>query len=105
LVFNLQSEFVWIKPPREAEFEVPLGARVISRDAKRVKVLDDEGNEVWISVAEMLRPMHSTSISGVEDMIVLGDLQEHAILRNLLIRYYKDLIYVSTCITSNAGVN
>lgn len=94
IVFFVQSEYVWIKPPREGEFEVPLGARVISRDARRVKVLDDEGHETWIALSEMLRSMHSTSISGVEDMTVLGDLQEHAILRNLLLRYYKDLIYV-----------
>jgi len=42
--------------------------------------------------------MHASSVSGVDDMIQLGDLNEAGILRNLHIRYAEGKIYVSTYI-------
>ncbi len=42
--------------------------------------------------------MHISSIEGVDDMILLGDLKESAILHNLHMRYKKDNIYVNLSI-------
>lgn len=42
-----------------------------------------------------VQSMHPSCISGVDDMIQLGELSEAGILRNLLIRYYSHKIYVS----------
>ena len=43
----------------------------------------------------MVMPMHHTSAEGVEDMAVLGDLHEAAILYNIQQRYCNNKIYVS----------
>ncbi|XP_058656587.1 unconventional myosin-VIIa isoform X1 [Ammospiza caudacuta] len=79
------------------EFDVPIGAVVKLCDSGQIQVVDDEDNEHWISPqnASHIKPMHPTSIHGVEDMIRLGDLNEAGILRNLLIRYREHLIYTN----------
>ncbi|XP_077942261.1 myosin VIIAa isoform X1 [Gasterosteus aculeatus] len=93
-----QGDFVWLDLKTGREFEVPVGAVVKLCDSGQIQVQDDEGNEHWISPqnATNIKPMHPTSIHGVEDMIRLGDLNEAGILRNLLIRYREKLIYTYT---------
>ncbi|XP_068601994.1 unconventional myosin-VIIa-like [Brachionichthys hirsutus] len=94
----LPGDYVWLDLKSGGEFEVPIGAVVKLSDSGQIQVLDDEGNEHWISPqnASNIKPMHPTSIHGVEDMIRLGDLNEAGILRNLLIRYREKLIYTYT---------
>ncbi|KAI2653336.1 Unconventional myosin-VIIa [Labeo rohita] len=94
----LPGDYVWLDLKTGREFEVPVGAVVKLCDSGQIQVLDDEGNEHWISPqnATNIKPMHPTSIHGVEDMIRLGDLNEAGILRNLLIRYREHLIYTYT---------
>uniref|UniRef100_A0AAY4CZC7 Myosin VIIAa n=1 Tax=Denticeps clupeoides TaxID=299321 RepID=A0AAY4CZC7_9TELE len=97
IVFFHQGDYVWLDLKSGREFEVPIGAVVKLCDSGQIQVLDDEGNEHWISPqnATNIKPMHPTSIHGVEDMIRLGDLNEAGILRNLLIRYREHLIYTN----------
>ncbi|XP_053256571.1 unconventional myosin-X-like isoform X2 [Podarcis raffonei] len=50
----------------------------------------------WASVPrEKVLPMHRSSMEGVEDMSMLGDLHEAAILLNLHQRYQQDHIYTN----------
>ncbi|NXL35881.1 MYO7A protein, partial [Glaucidium brasilianum] len=93
-----QGDYVWMDLKTGREFDVPIGAVVKLCDSGQIQVVDDEGNEHWISPqnATHIKPMHPTSIHGVEDMIRLGDLNEAGILRNLLIRYREHLIYTYT---------
>lgn len=53
--------------------------------------------EHWIRAEDLgtLSPMHPNSAQGVDDMILLGDLNEAGMVHNLLIRYRQDKIYVS----------
>ncbi|KAM8903820.1 myosin VIIAa isoform 4-T8 [Spinachia spinachia] len=97
MVILQQGDFVWLDLKTGREFEVAVGAVVKLCDSGQIQVLDDEGNEHWISPqnASNIKPMHPTSIHGVEDMIRLGDLNEAGILRNLLIRYREKLIYTN----------
>ncbi|XP_026865148.2 myosin VIIAa [Electrophorus electricus] len=98
MVILQQGDYVWLDLKTGREFEVPIGAVVKLCDSGQIQVLDDEGSEHWISPqnATNIKPMHPTSIHGVEDMIRLGDLNEAGILRNLLIRYREHLIYTYT---------
>ncbi|XP_039557037.1 unconventional myosin-VIIa isoform X5 [Passer montanus] len=93
----LAGDYVWMDLKTGREFDVPIGAVVKLCDSGQIQVVDDEGNEHWISPqnASHIKPMHPTSIHGVEDMIRLGDLNEAGILRNLLIRYREHLIYTN----------
>ncbi|XP_069748201.1 myosin VIIAa isoform X2 [Narcine bancroftii] len=98
MVILQQGDYVWLDLKTGHEFDVPIGAVVKLCDSGQIQVVDDEGNEHWISPqnATNIKPMHPTSIHGVEDMIRLGDLNEAGILRNLLIRYRDCLIYTYT---------
>ncbi|KAL1774170.1 unconventional myosin-VIIa isoform X2 [Sigmodon hispidus] len=93
-----EGDYVWMDLKSGQEFDVPIGAVVKLCDSGQIQVVDDEGNEHWISPqnATHIKPMHPTSVHGVEDMIRLGDLNEAGILRNLLIRYRDHLIYTYT---------
>ncbi|XP_043764120.1 unconventional myosin-VIIa isoform X6 [Cervus elaphus] len=94
---HCRGDYVWMDLRSGQEFDVPIGAVVKLCDSGQIQVVDDEGNEHWISPqnATHIKPMHPTSVHGVEDMIRLGDLNEAGILRNLLIRYRDHLIYTN----------
>ncbi|XP_026051993.1 unconventional myosin-VIIa [Carassius auratus] len=98
MVILQQGDYVWLDHRTGREFGVPVGAVVKFCDSGHIQVLDDEGKEHRISLqnATNIKPMHPTSIHGVEDMIRLGDLNEAGILRNLLIRYNDRVIYTYT---------
>ena len=63
-------------------------------------LLCHDEQEKWIRPPSKVKVMHPSSVSGVADMIQLGDLNEAGILRNLLMRYRNEDIYVSEHINS-----
>ena len=40
-------------------------------------------------------PLHPSSLTAVEDMVSLGDMNNAALLHNLRLRYWQDEIFVS----------
>lgn len=91
----VKGEHVWVQPVTSGEFDIFLGAKITGIEPKRIRIKDDDDNELFISHQQVVKNMHITSVQGVEDMINLGDLQEYAILRNLHKRYTQKKIYVS----------
>ncbi|XP_077205445.1 unconventional myosin-VIIb isoform X2 [Paroedura picta] len=87
-----------MESPSSGEHNVPIGAVVKVSESGRFLIEDDEGKEHWIMArnSSAMRPMHPTSVQGVEDMIRLGDLNEAGIVHNLLIRYKEHKIYTYT---------
>ncbi|XP_076836298.1 unconventional myosin-VIIa [Brachyhypopomus gauderio] len=98
MVILQQGDYVWLDFKTRQEFDIPIGAVVKLCDSGQIQVLDDEGHEHWVCPqdAAHIKPMHPTSIQGVEDMIHLGDLNEAGILRNLFVRYNEKEIYTYT---------
>ncbi|XP_068084788.1 myosin-VIIa [Anabrus simplex] len=93
---HTSSSHVWIKPSSKDEFDVPIGVKIVTSDGKKTIVKDDDGKEFVVSSGQIIRAMHESSITGVEDMITLVDLEEYTILRNLHMRFNKDLVYTYT---------
>lgn len=96
--YHAFQDHVWLKPPGNSEFDVPIAVKVLKSAGDKIEVRDHDGNKFTTSVQNVLKPLHSTSIEGVEDMITLGELQEYTILHNLHMRYANQLIYVSICL-------
>ncbi|XP_078066252.1 unconventional myosin-VIIa-like [Mustelus asterias] len=96
--FCLQGDHVWLESNTSGEFSTSIGAVVKLSGSGKVLLLDDEGKEQWISASDInsVLPMHPTSVKGVDDMILIGDLNEAGILHNLLIRYQENVIYTYT---------
>ncbi|XP_032888155.1 unconventional myosin-VIIb [Amblyraja radiata] len=96
--FCWQGDHVWVHTSSGGEFDVPMGAEVKRLDRGKTLLLDDEGKELWIDGADThrVKHMHPTSVREIDDMICIEDLNEAGMLRNLHIRYRKDVIYTYT---------
>ncbi|XP_054452712.1 unconventional myosin-VIIa-like [Anoplopoma fimbria] len=89
-----KGEWVWV----DSKIGIPIGARVKVTPSGQRLLVDDEGKEKSLSQAQesSLRIMHPTSVEGVDDMIKLGDMTEAGLLRNLLLRHKRGIIYTYT---------
>ncbi|XP_051752922.1 unconventional myosin-VIIa isoform X2 [Ctenopharyngodon idella] len=92
MVVLRKGDYVWV----DCSDGVQIGAEVRLSDTGQLQLIDDEGKEHKIKKDNSLKPMHPTSVKGVDDMIRLGDLNEAGLLRNLLVRYKEGSIYTYT---------
>ncbi|XP_068175182.1 unconventional myosin-VIIa [Antennarius striatus] len=87
-----KGDFVWLDSGG-----LPIGAKVTVSATGQLMLIDDEGKEHRINKKTgAIRPMHPTSVQGVDDMIRLGDMNEAGLLRNLLVRHKEGIIYTYT---------
>uniref|UniRef100_A0A8C7NEA1 Myosin VIIBa n=1 Tax=Oncorhynchus mykiss TaxID=8022 RepID=A0A8C7NEA1_ONCMY len=91
MVVLRKGEWVWV----DSGQGVAIGAEVKLTDTGKLQLFDDEGKVLYLK-EEGFRPMHPTSVNGVDDMIRLGDLNEAGLLRNLLVRHKDGIIYTYT---------
>nr|XP_056706311.1 unconventional myosin-VIIb [Euleptes europaea] len=98
MVILRKGDHIWLESPSSSEYNVPIGAVVKISESGQFLLEDDEGKEHWVTARNInaVRPMHPTSVQGVEDMIRLGDLNEAGMVRNLLFRYKEHKIYTYT---------
>ena len=66
-----KGDQVWLDNTTGGEFEVPIGATVKFSDTGQIQLVDDDGDEHWVSSknASKIKIMHPTSVDGVEDMV------------------------------------
>ncbi|KAB0402783.1 hypothetical protein E2I00_005145, partial [Balaenoptera physalus] len=92
------GDHVWLNLTSADKTSVPIGGIIKETKPGKILVEDDEGKEHWIRAEDLgtLSPMHPNSAQGVDDMILLGDLNEAGMVHNLLIRYQQHKIYTYT---------
>jgi Myosin heavy chain len=88
LVLCWELSVIWVK------FRTQHSGALQNPEAGHCSVMSFLLQETTVSANLVLKPMHATSVRGVEDMITLADLQEYTILRNLHCRYKQGFIYV-----------
>ncbi|XP_067598359.1 unconventional myosin-VIIb isoform X1 [Pseudorca crassidens] len=92
------GDHVWLNFTSADKTSVPIGGIIKETKPGKILVEDDDYKEHWIRAEDLgtLSPMHPNSAQGVDDMILLGDLNEAGMVHNLLIRYRQHKIYTYT---------
>lgn len=49
LLSNIQGEWVWVKPATKDVYDLPFAAKILRTDKEKSLVLNDDGQEIWIS--------------------------------------------------------
>ena len=87
------KEFVWIKNHPIHEW---YPGKIVSKDkAKKCFQVEDENGEEFSVKENEVEWVHGDSLSGINDLIRLGDFGEGALLHNVRIRYHNNDIYTS----------
>ncbi|XP_039288094.1 unconventional myosin-VIIa [Nilaparvata lugens] len=84
---------VWVKSITDNVLDVPKACKILSVTNKQLRVIDDDDKEFWISKSSVIKELHPSSLQPLDNMVALGDQEEYSILRNLHIRFKKNLIY------------
>ncbi|RZF34890.1 hypothetical protein LSTR_LSTR012887 [Laodelphax striatellus] len=85
--------YVWVKSITNDVLDVPKACKILSVTNKQLKVIDDDDKEFWISRSSVIKELHPSCLQPLDNMVGFGDQEEYSILRNLHIRFRRNLIY------------
>jgi len=57
-----ECDYIWIEPVSRREFDVAIGAKVVTAEGRRIQVIDDDEEEQWLTPERRTKAMHPTSI-------------------------------------------
>ena len=62
MVIFTPGDYIWIEPMSRREFDVAIGAKVVTAEGRRIQVIDDDEEEQWLTPERRTKAIPPISI-------------------------------------------